>query len=69
MTESVPKPYRPTRQEVDDLIRRASEHELGTEYLLKGALDSVAATFQVHAFVVEAARAALAGNEGAEPPE
>ena len=69
MTESVPKPYRPTRQEVDDLIRRASEHVLGTEYLLEGALDSVAATFQVHAFVVEAARAALAGNGGAEPPE
>ena len=67
MTESVPKPYRPTRQEVDELIRRASEHELGTGYLLEGALDSVAATFQVHAFVVEAARAALAG-EADEPP-
>ncbi len=67
MTESVPKPYRPTRQEVDELIRRASEHELGTEYLLQGALDSVAATFQVHAFVIEAARTALAG-EADEPP-
>jgi hypothetical protein len=59
----LPKPYRPTRQEVDDLIRRASEHELGTEYLLQGALDSIAATFQVHAFVVEAARAALQAED------
>lgn len=67
MTESVPKPYRPTRQEVDELIRRASEHELGTGYLLEGALDSVAATFQVHAFVVEAARAAL--QAGDRPPD
>jgi hypothetical protein len=67
MTESVPKPYRPTRQEVDELIRRASEHELGTEYLLQGALDSVAATFQVHAFVIEAARAALQARD--RPPD
>jgi hypothetical protein len=59
----LPKPYRPTREEVDDLIRRATEHPLGTEYLRQGALDSVAATFQVHAFVVEAAREALAGRE------
>ena len=66
MTESVPKPYRPTREEVDELIRRASEHELGTEYLLEGALDSVAATFQVHAFVIEAARAALQASD--RPP-
>jgi hypothetical protein len=66
MTESVPKPYRPTRQDVDELIRRASEHELGTEYLLQGALDSVAATFQVHAFVIEAARTALQARD--RPP-
>jgi hypothetical protein len=66
MTESVPKPYRPTREEVDELIRRASEHELGTEYLLQGALDSVAATFQVHAFVIEAARATLQARD--RPP-
>ncbi|MHC4141769.1 MAG: hypothetical protein ACYSUF_07795 [Planctomycetota bacterium] len=67
MTESVPNPYQPTREEVDDLIRRAEEHQLGTEYLVEGALDSVAATFQVHAFVIEAARAALAG-ETDKPP-
>jgi hypothetical protein len=66
MTESVPKPYRPTREEVDELIRRASEHKLGTEYLLQGALDSVAATFQVHAFVIEAARATLQARD--RPP-
>ncbi len=64
MTHSdLPKPYRPTSAEVDDLIRRATQHPLGTEYLRHGALDSVAATFQVHAFVVEAARRALAGQE------
>ncbi|MHC4216904.1 MAG: hypothetical protein ACYSU7_00455 [Planctomycetota bacterium] len=64
MTESdpsrdVPSRYEPTAAEVDDLIGRAAKHELGTDYLLRGALDSVAATFQVHAFVVEAARRVL----------
>ncbi|MHC4767449.1 MAG: hypothetical protein ACYTEI_01905 [Planctomycetota bacterium] len=67
MTESVPNPYRPTREEVDDLIRRAEAHQLGTEYLVEGALDSVAATFQVHAFVVEAARATLQARD--RPPD
>jgi hypothetical protein len=61
MTNSdVPSPDGPTSEEVHELIRRAQEHYLGLEYLRTGALDSVAATFQVHAFVVEAARRALA---------
>jgi hypothetical protein len=67
MTDSdLPKPYQPTPEEVDDLIRRASEHDMGTDYLLEGALDSIAATFQVHAFVIEAARAALQAKD--RPP-
>jgi hypothetical protein len=65
-TSGVPSPYQPRPEEVDDLLRRAAEHKLGTEYLRRGALDSVAATFQVHAFVVEAARGVL---EAKEPPD
>lgn len=56
----VPGSYRPTADEVDDLIRRAASHRLGTDFLLHGTLDAVAATFQAHAFVVEAARDILA---------
>ena len=48
--------YEPTVQQVDELIRRAREHPLGTDYLLHGYLDSVAATFKVHGFTVEHAR-------------
>lgn len=46
----------PSDEDVDALIRRARQHELGTEFLLLGAQDAVAATFGVHAFVVDAAR-------------
>ncbi len=59
-TGEVPGSYRPTADEVDDLIRRAATHRLGTDFLLHGTLDAVAATFQAHAFVVEAARDVLA---------
>ncbi len=59
-TGDVPGSYRPTADEVDDLIRRAASHRLGTDFLLHGTLDAVAATFQAHAFVVEAARDILA---------
>ncbi len=48
--------YRPTPDEIKELLRRAAGHPLGTEFLLKGALDAVAATFGAHAFVVDAAR-------------
>ncbi len=50
---------RPSRAEVDALIQRASNHRLGTRFLIDGALDAVAATFNVHAFVVDAAREVL----------
>ncbi len=52
----VPGQYRPTAKEVDGLVHRASTHPLGTGFLINGALDSVAATFGVHAFVVDEAR-------------
>lgn len=52
-------------REIVDLIRRADDHELGREFLLHGAQGAVAATFQVHAFLVDAARDHLAqGDHG-----
>jgi hypothetical protein len=57
-------PTAPDRAAVEDLIRRARSHPLGLPYLLQGAPDSVAATFGVHAFVVDAARA----RHAAPPP-
>jgi len=54
------QPYRPTDHEIQDLIHRAGRHTGGTEFLLHGAQDAVAATFEVHAFVVDGARRALA---------
>jgi len=41
---------------VEALIERARVHPLGIDFLLHGHLGSVAATFRVHAFTVEAAR-------------
>ncbi len=52
--------WRPSDEDVRDLIRRAEAHELGLEFLRTGSQDAVAATFGVHAFTVDAARAALA---------
>jgi hypothetical protein len=53
----VPLGFRPpSDEEIESLIRRAREHELGTDFLVKGAQDAVAATFGVHAFLVDAAR-------------
>lgn len=51
--------YRPAAHEVDALIAQAETHPLGVAFLVKGALDAVAATFQVHAAVVEEARERL----------
>ena len=51
---------------VKALIDRARSHPLGTEFLSQGALDSVAAAFQAHAFTVEAARERLMGEGAAE---
>ena len=45
--------------DVDDLVRRATEHPLGLDFLKAGSLDAVSATFSVHAFVVDAARDVL----------
>lgn len=46
----------PRGEEVDALIDRARQHPLGIDFLQKGMLDSVAAVFEVHAFVVDSAR-------------
>ena len=46
----------PTETEIQYLIERAKSHDLGIEFLLNGSLDAVAATFGVHAFVIDAAR-------------
>jgi hypothetical protein len=46
----------PTQNEVITLIDRAKSHDLGIDFLSNGALDAVAMTFGVHAFVVDAAR-------------
>jgi len=48
--------FQPTPEEVDALIARAADHPLGIEFLRDGMLDSVAAIFEVHAFVVDHAR-------------
>jgi len=55
--------YQPTEDEVESLIARAREHPHGLEFLERGALDSVSATFRTHAFVVDAARERLARTE------
>jgi hypothetical protein len=57
------RPFAPSEQAVRSLIRRASRHSLGRDFLLNGALDAVAATFSVHAFTVEKARDVL-GDDG-----
>jgi hypothetical protein len=56
-------PYEPTEQAIQSLIRRAEGHPLGRDFLLKGSLDAVAATFGVHAFVVDRARESLASAD------
>ncbi len=52
----------PTQNEVITLIDRAKSHDLGVDFLTNGALDAVAMTFGVHAFVVDAARDELANS-------
>ena len=54
--------YTPADREVDALIAAATKHPLGTEFLVGGYLGTVAITFRVHAFVVEAARLRLRGQ-------
>ena len=48
--------FRPSTDEVTDLIARACKNRFGLEFLMNGYLGSVAAEFGVHAFTVEAAR-------------
>ena len=68
MTESDPPKHdprirwRPSPEEVRDLIRRAEAHELGLEFLRTGSQDAVAVMFGVHAFTVDAARELLRGE-------
>ena len=52
----------PTETEIQYLIERAKSHDLGIEFLLNGSLDAVAATFGVHAFVIDAARDQLSSD-------
>lgn len=49
----------PDDQAVEALIRAATSHPLGTEFLMGGYLGTVAITFHVHVFTVEAARRRL----------
>ena len=57
-----PGAYRPSSEEIVSLITRAEAHPLGRSFLADGALDAVAATFGVHANVVENARGRITGS-------
>lgn len=46
----------PSEKEIQHLIERAESHDLGIEFLVHGSLEAVAATFGVHAFVIDGAR-------------
>ncbi|MCH8823405.1 MAG: hypothetical protein IH984_07840 [Planctomycetes bacterium] len=60
--------YQVTASEIAKLKEQATSHPLGKKFLVEGSLDSVAATFGVHAFVVDAARESLnAMPQGVEP--
>jgi len=51
--------YCPCDAEVEALIAAAADHPLGTGFLIGGYLGTVAITFHVHVFTVEAARRRL----------
>jgi hypothetical protein len=53
---------RPDPSSVERLLTAARAHPLGIDYLMKGYLGSVAATFGVHAFTVEEARRQARAN-------
>lgn len=60
--------YQVTASEIANLMQQATNHPLGKKFLAAGSLDSVAATFGVHAFVVDAARESLnTMPQGVEP--
>ena len=67
-TGSFKSKYQPTASEIAKLMQQAADHPLGKKFLVEGSLDSVAATFGVHAFVIDAARESLnAMPQGIEP--
>jgi len=51
-----PSQYAFNALDVEALIEAARKHPLGLGFLLDGDLSAVAATFQAHAFTVDAAR-------------
>ena len=51
-----PLRFEPTPADVDALIKAASQHALGLDFLRRGHLGTVAVTFNAHAFTVVAAR-------------
>jgi hypothetical protein len=59
-------PFRPSPEQVTDLIERARAHPLGLDFLRNGSQDAVAALFGVHAFTVDAARRHLEGGTARE---
>ena len=59
MSDNPTTRYTPTSEEVEALIDRAKKHPLGLDFLKEGYLDAVAATFGVHAFLVDRARERL----------
>jgi hypothetical protein len=54
--------YTPGDLEVEALILAATNHPLGTQFLIGGCLGTVAITFHVHSFTVEAARRRLCAH-------
>lgn len=63
----LPADFNPSEAAVQSLIAKAGGHELGVDFLKTGALESVAAIFETHAFVVDAARQQLNGFEAKLP--
>ena len=61
--------YQPTSSEIAQLMQQVTAHPLGKNFLIEGSLDSVAATFGVHAFVVDAARESLRGSPHIAEPK
>jgi hypothetical protein len=61
-TAPAPTRYVFNALDVEALIEAARKHPLGLEFLLNGDLSAVAATFQAHAFTVDAAREHLRGQ-------
>ena len=61
-TAPAPTRYVFNALDAEALIEAARKHPLGVDFLLNGDLSAVAATFQAHAFTVDAAREHLRGQ-------